>query len=123
MFNCLAIDIGAGSGRIMRCTVSDAGKIDLVEISRFPNNSREVDGVLRRDIDALLADIKAGLAKGAAEMKPDAVAVDTWGVDYVLLDKNGKRLADPACYRDPRTVGLDKEFTDRFGRERLQRLT
>ena len=123
MFNCLAIDIGAGSGRIMRCTVSDAGRIDLVEISRFPNNSREVDGVLRWDIDALLADIKAGLAKGAAEMKPDAVAVDTWGVDYVLLDKNGKRLADPACYRDPRTVGLDKEFTDRFGRERFQRLT
>ena len=66
MFNCLAIDIGAGSGRIMRCTVSDAGKIDLVEISRFPNNSREVDGVLRWDIDALLADIKACLAKVAA---------------------------------------------------------
>ncbi len=123
MFNCLAIDIGAGSGRIMRCTVSDAGKIDLTEISRFPNNSREVDGVIRWDIDALLADIKAGLAKGAAEMKPDAVAVDTWGVDYVLLDKNGKRLADPACYRDLRTVGLDAEFTEKFGKERLQRLT
>ena len=116
MFNCLAIDIGAGSGRIMRCTISDAGKVDLTEIARFPNNSREVDGVLRWDIEALITDIKAGLAKGA-------VAVDTWGVDYLLLDKEGNRLADPACYRDPRTVGLDAEFVERFGKERLQRLT
>ena len=123
MFNCLAIDIGAGSGRIMRCTISDAGKVDLTEIARFPNNSREVDGVLRWDIEALITDIKAGLAKGAAEQKPDAVAVDTWGVDYLLLDKEGNRLADPACYRDPRTVGLDAEFVERFGKERLQRLT
>lgn len=123
MFNCLAIDIGAGSGRIMRCTISDAGKVDLTEIARFPNNSREVDGVLRWDIEALITDIKAGLANGAAEQKPDAVAVDTWGVDYLLLDKEGNRLADPACYRDPRTVGLDAEFVERFGKERLQRLT
>lgn len=123
MFNCLAIDIGAGSGRIMRCTISDAGTVDLTEIARFPNNSREVDGVLRWDIEALITDIKAGLAKGAAEQKPDAVAVDTWGVDYLLLDKEGNRLADPACYRDPRTVGLDAEFVERFGKERLQRLT
>ena len=123
MFNCLAIDIGAGSGRIMRCTISDAGKVDLTEIARFPNNSREVDGVLRWDIEALITDIKAGLAKGAAEQKPDAVAVDTWGVDYLLLDKEGNCLADPACYRDPRTVGLDAEFVERFGKERLQRLT
>lgn len=123
MFNCLAIDIGAGSGRIMRCTISDAGKVDLTEIARFPNNSREVDGVLRWDIEALITDIKAGLAKGAAEQKPDAVAVDTWGVDYLLLDREGNRLADPACYRDPRTVGLDAEFVERFGKERLQRLT
>lgn len=123
MFNCLAIDIGAGSGRIMRCTVSDAGKVELTEISRFPNNSREVDGALRWDVGALVADIKAGLAKGAAEMKPDAVAVDTWGVDYLFLDKDGNRLADPVCYRDPRTVGLDKEFVEKFGKERLQRLT
>lgn len=123
MFNCLAIDIGAGSGRIMRCTISDAGKVDLTEIARFPNNSREVDGALRWDIEALITDIKAGLAKGAAEQKPDAVAVDTWGVDYLLLDKEGNRLADPACYRDPRTVGLDAEFVERFGKERLQRLT
>ena len=123
MFNCLAIDIGAGSGRIMRCTVSDAGKVELTEISRFPNNSREVDGALRWDVGALVADIKAGLAKGAAEMKPDAVAVDTWGVDYLFLDKDGNRLADPVCYRDPRTVGFDKEFVEKFGKERLQRLT
>lgn len=123
MFNCLAIDIGAGSGRVMRCTVSDAGKIALEEISRFPNDSRMADGHLRWDIDALIRDIKAGLAKGAAEMKPDAVAVDTWGVDYVLLDKDCRRLADPVCYRDERTNGMAAEFNAKFGLERIQKLT
>ena len=73
MFNCLAIDIGAGSGRIMRCTIANDEKIDLTEIARFPNESRMVDGRLRWDIDKLVADIKAGLAKAASEMKPDAV--------------------------------------------------
>ena len=123
MFNCFAVDIGAGSGRVMRCSISDAGKIDLEEISRFPNESRMVDGHLRWDIETLIRDIKAGLAKGAAEVKPDAVAVDTWGVDYVLLDKDCNRLADPVCYRDERTNGMAKEFNAKFGLERIQKLT
>lgn len=123
MFNCFAVDIGAGSGRVMRCSISDAGKIDLEEISRFPNESRMVDGHLRWDIEALIRDIKAGLAKGAAGLKPDAVAVDTWGVDYVLLDKDCNRLADPVCYRDERTNGMAKEFNAKFGLERIQKLT
>lgn len=123
MFNCFAVDIGAGSGRVMRCSISDAGKIDLEEISRFPNESRMIDGHLRWDIEALIRDIKAGLAKGAAELKPDAVAVDTWGVDYVLLDKDCNRLADPVCYRDERTNGMADEFNAKFGLERIQKLT
>ena len=123
MFNCLAIDIGAGSGRIMRCTITNDEKIDLTEIARFPNESRMVDGRLRWDIDKLVADIKAGLAKAAAEMKPDAVAVDTWGVDYLLLDKNGKKIADPVCYRDLKLVGKANEFNSKFGLDRIRKLT
>lgn len=123
MFNCLAIDIGAGSGRIMRCTISDAGKVGLDEIARFPNENRESNGRLRWNVEKLIADIKAGLAKAAAEMKPDAVAVDTWGVDYVFLDKNGKKLDDPVCYRDTKMVGMANDFNSGFGRERIQKIT
>ena len=123
MFNCLAIDIGAGSGRIMRCTITNDEKIDLTEIARFPYESRMVDGRLRWDIDKLVADIKAGLAKAASEMKPDAVAVDTWGVDYLLLDKNGKKIADPVCYRDLKLVGKANEFNSKFGLDRIRKLT
>ncbi len=123
MFNCLAIDVGAGSGRIMRCTISDSGKIGLKEIARFPNESRMSGGHLRWNIEKLISDILAGLRKAASEQKPDAVAVDTWGVDYVLLDKENRLMADPVCYRDPRTAGLSDEFTAAFGREKLQLLT
>ena len=123
MFQSLAIDIGAGSGRIMRCTIDDNKKITLEEIARFPNESRDKNGFLRWNITQLISDIKAGLAKAAAEQKPDAIAVDTWGVDYVMLDENDQLIDDPVCYRDPRTNGLSDEFTAKFGREKLQLLT
>ena len=123
MFQCLAVDIGAGSGRIMRCVIDDNKKITLDEIARFGNESREKNGFLRWNITQLVSDIKAGLAKAAALGKPDAIAVDTWGVDYVMLDKNDQLIDDPVCYRDPRTNGLSDEFTAKFGREKLQLLT
>ena len=119
MFNCLAIDIGAGSGRVMRCTISDAEKSVWRNLP-LSERERMIDGHLRWDIETLIGDIKAGLAKGAAEQKPDAVAVDTWGVDYVLLDKDCNRLADPVCYRDERTNGMAAEFNAKFGLERIR---
>lgn len=123
MFQCLAVDIGAGSGRIMRCVIDDNKKITLDEIARFGNESREKNGFLRWNVSQLVSDIKAGLAKAATLGKPDAIAVDTWGVDYVMLDKNDQLIDDPVCYRDPRTNGLAAEFTEKFRREKLQLLT
>ena len=107
MFQCLAVDIGAGSGRIMRCVIDDNKKITLDEIARFGNESREKNGFLRWNITQLVSDIKAGLAKAAALGKPDAIAVDTWGVDYVMLDI---KLADRNLHKKYTGVYLYGNF-------------
>jgi rhamnulokinase len=84
----------------------------LREVHRFPNRARPVDGVLRWDASALFAGIGDGLRAAAAEGPLDAVSVDGWGVDYGLLDGDGALIADPACYRDPRTESIFATVTD-----------
>ncbi len=99
----LAIDIGAGSGRHILGSIQD-GKLVLEEIHRFENGMKRVDGSLIWDIDELFAEIKAGLKKAKTLDKvPQYVAIDTWGVDYVLLDKEDKELRPVFAYRDERT--------------------
>ena len=89
----LAIDIGASSGRhILACF--DNGKVTLEEIHRFENGIHDENGTLVWDIAHLVREVKAGIAKCKQIGKlPKTVAIDTWGVDYVLLDEavNGKR--------------------------------
>ena len=97
-----AIDLGASSGRIVMGDGTDRG-FSLREVHRFPNQARLVGGVLRWDARALFAGICDGLRTAAADGPVDAVSVDGWGVDYGLLDGDGELIADPACYRDPRT--------------------
>ncbi|HEV2258050.1 MAG TPA: FGGY-family carbohydrate kinase [Streptosporangiaceae bacterium] len=101
-----AIDLGASSGRIVIGDGTDRG-FSLREVRRFPNQARLVGGVLRWDARALFAGICDGLRTAAADgsgVPVDAVSVDGWGVDYGLLDGDGELIADPACYRDPRTA-------------------
>ena len=99
----LAIDIGAGSGRHILGSIQD-GKLVLEEIHRFENGMKRVDGSLIWDIDELFAEIKAGLKKAKdLDKVPQYVAIDTWGVDYVLLDKEDKELRPVFAYRDERT--------------------
>ena len=99
----LAIDIGAGSGRHILGSIQD-GKLVLEEIHRFENGMKRVDGSLIWDIDELFAEIKAGLKKAKTLDKvPQYVAIDTWGVDYVLLDKDDNELRPVFAYRDERT--------------------
>ena len=98
-----AIDLGASSGRIVIGDRTDRG-FSLREVHRFPNQPRLVGGVLRWDARALFAGILDGLRVAAGQAGPlDAVSVDAWGVDYGLLDEGGGLIADPACYRDPRS--------------------
>src|SRR5580704_2759605 len=102
MVRVAAIDLGASSGRIVIGFGTDRG-FSLREVHRFPNQPRLVGGVLRWDARALFAGILDGLRVAAADGPVDAVSVDGWGVDYGLLDEGGGLIADPACYRDPRS--------------------
>jgi len=97
-----AVDLGASSGRVVIGYGTKRG-FSLREVHRFANQPRAVGGVLRWDARALFAGIRDGLRAAAADGPVDAVSVDGWGVDYGLLDGDGGLIADPACYRDPRT--------------------
>lgn len=105
----LAIDIGASSGRHILGSLKD-GRMELEEIHRFPNGMKEQGGESVWDVDELFAQIKTGMKKcGEAGKIPVSVGVDTWGVDFVLLDREGRRLGNATAYRDGRTRGMDRE--------------
>jgi rhamnulokinase len=106
-----AVDLGAASGRVVIGYGTDRG-FSLREVHRFPNQPRDVGGVLRWDARALFAGICTGLRAAAADGPVDAVSVDGWGVDYGLLDDAGELIADPASYRDPRTEALFAALTE-----------
>lgn len=105
----LAVDIGASSGRHMLASM-EGGKIKLEEIYRFPNGMDNVNGTLCWDVNRLFAEIKNGLKKCKELGKiPSFMGIDTWAVDYVLLDKEDKILGDTVGYRDSRTNGMDEK--------------
>lgn len=99
----LAIDIGASSGRHILGSLEN-GKLELEEIYRFENFIEIENGSLIWNLSHLLNEVKNGLAKCKRIGKiPKTVAIDTWGVDYVLLDKSQKEIMPCFCYRDGRT--------------------
>ena len=104
----LAVDIGASSGRHILGHVED-GKILLEEIYRFENGMEKKDGHLVWNIPRLFAEIKEGLkACKAAGKIPKSMGIDTWAVDYVLLDQDDRILGSTYGYRDGRTKGMDE---------------
>ena len=105
----LAVDIGASSGRHMLASMKD-GKMQLEEVYRFPNGMDNKNGTLCWDVERLITEIKNGLKKCKEIGKiPVSMGIDTWGVDYVLLDKDDNILGDTAGYRDSRTDGMDEK--------------
>ena len=103
MTYCLAIDIGASSGRHILGHVED-GCLVFEEIYRFDNGFVKQNGSLCWDLEKLFFEVKTGIKKCAELDKiPKTIAIDTWGVDYVLLDKDKKELLPAFCYRDSRT--------------------
>lgn len=103
----LAVDIGASSGRHILGCLAD-GRLTLEEIYRFENQPVFRDGTLIWDVDALFAEVTAGIKRCAELGKiPVSMGIDTWGVDYAMLDRNGNRLGDCVAYRDSRTNGAD----------------
>ena len=105
----LAIDIGASSGRHILGSLEN-GKIVLEEVQRFWNGMDDINGTLCWDVDRLFKEIIEGMKKCREIGKiPESVGIDTWGVDFVLLDKDDKMLGQAVGYRDHRTDGMDEE--------------
>ena len=103
----LAIDIGASSGRHILGHVED-GRIVLEEVYRFDNSQVRKDGHDCWDHEALAKSVVAGIAACKALGKiPSTIGIDTWGVDFILLDADGKPCSDMVAYRDKRTEGAD----------------
>lgn len=103
----LAFDFGASTGRAIKA-VFDGRKISYEEIHRFENTPKTVDGHVCHDIDMIFSEITSAIEKAG---QVDSLAFDTWGVDYALLDNDGKVMHLPYHYRDERTKdALDKAF-------------
>ncbi|MDX6743873.1 rhamnulokinase family protein [Actinocorallia sp. A-T 12471] len=111
-----AVDLGASSGRVITARVGD-GLLDLTEAHRFPNRPVEVAGTLHWDILALYRDVLDGLALAGEDVA--SVGIDTWAVDYGLLDSSGALLGNPVHYRDDRTEAVIDDVHAKLPPERL----
>ena len=119
----LAIDIGASSGRHILGYVEDS-KIKLEEVHRFKNGAHQKNDHLCWDLDYLFKEIKTGLKKCKDLGKiPKTLGIDTWGVDFVLLDEKDKILGETVSYRDTRTVGVMDQVTKEVGEEVIYKKT
>lgn len=102
----LAIDLGAGSGRVMAGELAD-GRLTLTEVHRFSNPPVKRDGTLYWNWPFLYGEILKGIRAAVdAGYRIDGIGVDTWGVDFGLIGPEGTLLDDPVCYRDERTAGM-----------------
>ncbi|MFY0406449.1 rhamnulokinase [Solicola sp. PLA-1-18] len=115
-----AVDLGATSGRVMVGTVGD-GRLELDEVHRFANGPVTADdGSLHWDVGRLWSEVLVGLGRAGLV---DAVGVDSWAVDYGLLDSDGELLGQPFSHRDPRTDGVRERVAKELGEERLYATT
>lgn len=115
----LAVDIGASSGRHMLAHLED-GKIVLEEIYRFSNEMIDRKGYKVWNVRRLFQKILSGMKKCAELGKiPYSMGIDTWAVDYVLLDENDRRIGETVAYRDKRTYGMDEEVYKLITEEQL----
>ena len=115
----LAVDLGAESGRTVLGTL-DGERLGIEEIRRFPNKPVDVAGTLYWDLPRLQADVLDGVR---AAGPVDSIGVDTWGVDFGLLDRAGRLIGNPVHYRDRRTEGMVDEVFRRVRREEIYERT
>ncbi len=114
----VAADLGAGSGRVV-AGLFDGSHLLLEETNRFDNSQTSLVGHVHWDVIALYREIVEGVRRGSVFGVPASVGVDTWGVDYALVDAAGRLLGLPFSYRDPRLDGVMAETCQRLGRRRI----
>ena len=118
-----AVDLGATSGRTILGSLGE-GKMELRELTRFPNHIIETGGHFFWDIYALYNEIINGLKVVAKEgITIQSIGIDTWGVDFVFIGKDGGLLRNPYCYRDPHTVGAMEEYFTHIPKEKVYDIT
>lgn len=118
----LVFDFGASSARAMLCRYED-GQISLEEIHRFPNKPITENGRMCWDIDELFEQMKVGISFGVFSGGFDAISIDTWGVDFGLIGRDGALLSAPVHYRDARTQGMREEVCARISAQELYERT
>ncbi len=122
--NFLAFDLGASSGRAMLGTISDH-RLKLTEIHRFENRMVEIDNHFYWNIFSIFDELKTGLKKCIRDfgIQPDSIAIDTWGVDFAFVDKDGMIASLPFAYRDRRTDHAMEDFYRIIPKEELYLMT
>ncbi len=122
--NFLAFDLGASSGRAMLGTISD-NRLNINEIHRFENKMVEIDNHFYWNIFSIFDELKTGLRKCIRDfgVQPDSIAIDTWGVDFAFVDKDGMIAALPFAYRDRRTDHAMEDFFELIPKEELYLMT
>ncbi len=118
----LAIDFGASSGRAILGSF-DGNRIELTEVHRFSNDPNYENGELRWNAEKLFDEIKTGIKKASEISDFESVAIDTWGVDYGIIDMEGKLLENPFNYRDSRTDGAPEKVFEIIPEKELYNMT
>lgn len=110
-FTCIAVDMGAGSIRVMLGAITTDG-LTYQEIHRITNEIVESDGHERWDMERIAREIRVGIKKAidVSKCTPVTIGVDSWGVDFVLLDEEGELVETPIAYRDKRTEGMMEQW-------------
>lgn len=107
----IAVDFGGGSGRVIAGIIDDDNSLRLVEIHRFTNRQVRCGKRLYWDFLSLYAEMVEGLRKAVASgLRLRSIGIDTWGVDFGLIDNKGNLICNPLCYRDEAVEGLPEEF-------------
>ncbi len=119
MMKFLAVDIGASSGRTIIGHV-DGGSIRLEETHRFENSMLDLGGAKHWDAHGLIGEIRRGIDQAG---KVDGIGIDTWGVDYGLIDSDGNLLDQPFAYRDARNEAAMPYVYERIAKDRLYQIT
>lgn len=114
-FSCIAVDMGAGSIRVMLGSLSKE-TMKVTEVHRFTNEIQTEEGRDTWDMDHMVREIRAGIsiAIRASDLAPQSIGVDSWGVDFVLLDASGELVDAPVAYRDKRTEGMEDMWRTRM---------
>jgi len=121
----LAIDLGASGGKAVAGILKDDGRLIVEDVNRFPNYMVRLHGNLYWDVLYLWQKVKECLKIASKRYGRDLVSVgiDTWGVDFALIDDRGELIGNPHTYRDPRTEGLMEEVCRRISRSRIYERT